>query len=66
MGYRVNVDIPTRLATIHTVNDNPECQPRDKRPENGYWAGPFATKEEATQVASESGLRVHLCQVCNP
>ncbi len=66
MSFRVNVDYPTRRATIHTVNDDGRCQPRRKRPQDGGWLGPFATPEAATQAASETGLRIHPCRLCNP
>ena len=66
MSFRINVDYPTGRTTIHTVNNDRRCQPRDKRPEDGGWLGPFATEREATQAAREAGLRVHPCRVCKP
>ena len=66
MSFRVNVDYPTRRATIHTVNDDGRCQPHSKRPQDGGWLGPFDTVRTATQAARESRLRVHPCRVCNP
>lgn len=66
MSFRVNVDYPTRRATIHTVNGDGRCQPRRKRPQDGGWLGPFATSEAAIQAANETGLRIHPCRLCNP
>ena len=66
MRFRVNVDYPTRRATVHTVNSDGRCQPREKRPQDGGWLGPFATVQEATQAAVETGLRIHPCRLCNP
>lgn len=67
MSFNVNVDYPDRKATIHTVNSSSKCRPRpDKLPKNGYWAGPFATREEAIQVARDSRQQVHLCEECDP
>lgn len=66
MSYRVNVHKPTPLATIHRVNNDPRCQPREKSPEDGYWTEPVATKAEATQKAKDSGLPIHDCGVCHP
>ena len=66
MSFRINVDYPTGRTTIHTVNNDRRCQPREKRPEDGGWLGPFATEREATQAAREAGLRVHPCRVCKP
>lgn len=66
MGYHVNVDKPSGSATIHRVNDDPRCQPREKDEKDGYWVEHIPTREEALQVAENSGLRVHLCGVCKP
>lgn len=66
MSFRINVDYPTRRATVHTVNDDGRCQPREKRPQDGGWLGPFATAQEATEAATETGLRIHPCRLCNP
>ena len=66
MRFRINVDYPTGRTTIHTVNNDRRCQPREKRPQDGGWLGPFATEREATQAAREAGLRVHPCRLCNP
>lgn len=66
MRFRINVDYPTGRTTIHTVNNDRRCQPREKRPQDGGWLGPFATEREATQAAREAGLRVHPCRVCKP
>lgn len=66
MRFRINVDYPTGRTTIHTVNNDRRCQPREKRPQDGGWLGPFATAQEATQAAIETGLRIHPCRLCNP
>ena len=68
MNFRINVDKPTPSATIHKVSSKDRrCQPRlDKLSENGYWVKPVATRDEAIQKASESGLRIHYCGVCHP
>lgn len=66
MTFRVNEDKPTRKATIHRVNDNRDCQPQEKRPENGRWIEGLPTIEEAIQAATATGQEVQRCQVCNP
>ena len=67
MSFCVNVDKPTKRATIHTfISSDPRCQPQDKQSQDGDWLGPIDTKQEAIEAAEEAGLNVHLCGVCNP
>ena len=67
--YVVNIDRPTRIARIHEwPNGNPKyehCMEQPKNRADGEWT-PFESEDEAQQFARESGLRIKLCQSCQP
>ena len=67
MSFRVNVDKPTKLARIHTVNsDYRRCQPRKKKPKDGWWILRLDTRQGAIESAEETGLHIRLCKLCKP
>ena len=61
--FKVNVDFPTRKATIHSWRCG-TIPFAEKKPENGYWRG-FGTREMAYDYAvSLDLLHVGNCQLC--
>ena len=68
MGYFVNVDIPTGMATVHTDNPNnrASCRPQEKAPENGYWTESLGSEEEVPRAVREADLALHRCMHCMP
>ena len=66
MVYHVNEDKPTNTARVH--KDGFSCtRKREKKLENGRWYGPLNSKDEALEVARNTGRRkVKKCKVCKP
>ena len=56
MVYYVNEDKGDNAATIHRDGCSYAME-RDKKKQNGEWHGPFTSKDEALEVAQNTGRR---------
>lgn len=62
--YRMNIGRLTKLAILHLARPNdPRCQPREKKPNNGHWQD-FDSIREADAEASILRMKYERCQIC--
>ena len=62
--YWLNVDKPNGKATLHCASSHREpCQPRDKRPEFGYWKR-YETESAAKARAAMENMDFTTCRKC--
>ena len=62
--FRLNIDRPTKIARLHSAaSKHPDCQPQDKKPEDGYWME-LETAQKANGEASKLGLQLKYCKKC--
>ena len=55
--WAVNVDKPTLAALVHETGCQFYMGRIPKRPEDGGWEGPFASRTEALAFALSTGMR---------
>ena len=66
MSFQLNVDHPTRRATLHRSDSrDPRCQPGEKKRRIGYWLG-FDDPSSVLAFVDGIGERLHLCSKCRP
>ena len=65
MAYHVNEDKPANKATVHKDGCD-DVQVRTKLPKNGKWYEYINLRDEAMEVARNTGRRVKKCANCKP